>query len=219
MQCNCTCPLGALAPAPAPMPLGFAPIIPQGAPSLGAASGPTAPLQPGTMLLLLPPSYAASTALPGELVSSAPLQALTARFMSILPDYSLRALDARPLLPQLPSSLQYTSVQGNILAIMTAAPARRNALNYTTTVIGYPSTYNTTAIISSITTAPGSFTPPTNLPNYTFTGLAAGAAVPSVPSGFRHGLLPNHLLNCVWEHFDWTRREVEMMNNCPLTRS
>ena len=110
--------------------------------------------------------------------------------MGILPDYSLHALDAVPLLPQLPSSLQYTSVQGNVLAIMTAAPAGNNALNYATTVIGYPSTYSTADIVSSITTAPASFTAPTNLPNYTFTGLAAGAGVPAVPSGFRHESLP-----------------------------
>ena len=140
--------------------------------------------------------------------------------MGIVPDYSLHAFDAVPLLPQLPSSLQYTSVQGNTLAIMTAAPAKKNALEYATTMIGYPSTYNTADIISSIITAPGSFTAPTNLPNYTFTGLAAGAALPIAPSGFRHDFLPVRLVFALWSILtgQYVKRERLQVAACALMK-
>lgn len=173
--------------------MGFAPIIGEGAPSLQPtlltaaptlASGAT--LQPGSVLLLLPPSFPSATALPGELASLAQLEVLKTKFKGILPGYSLHAFSAQPLLPKLPSPLRYTSLEGNLLAIMKSAPESSDSLAFATTVIGYPSTYSTTDIISSITTAPASFTAPTNLPNYTFTGLDAGAAIPALQSGFRY---------------------------------
>lgn len=178
------------------MPIGFAPIIAEGAPILqptgGALLAPSpalasgTALQPGSVLLLLPPSFPATTALPGELGSSAQLDVFKSMFRSILPGYSLHTFSAQPLLPALPNPLKYTSVLGNVLAIVKSVPAKGDSLNFVTTVIGYPNTFNTAGIISSITTAPASFTAPTNLPNYTFTGLNAGAAVPALPSGFRH---------------------------------
>lgn len=161
------------------------PLLPLAAAAPAPAAIPVASLQPGSILLLLPPNYPSLAALPGELASSATLEALKTKFLGMLPGYSLHALLAKPFLPKLPPSLSYKSVEGNVLAIMDKSALADNSLQFETTVIGYPSTFNSSFIVNSLTSAPADFTAPTNLPNYTFTGLNAGASIPSLASGFR----------------------------------